>query len=35
METFLQSLLISALLLVAELAITQLLRRFVPSLALS
>ena len=33
METFLQSLLVSALLLVAELAIKELLRRFAPSLA--
>ena len=31
METFLQSLLISALLLVAELAIKELFRRFGPS----
>jgi hypothetical protein len=35
METILQSLLVSALLLVAELAIKELLRRFAPSLALA
>jgi len=33
METFLQSLLVSALLFVAELAIKELLRRFAPATA--